>query len=330
MTPSTQHPLLDDDVRQRVLSCLLVVQRHSWDQGVTAAALEDAGAAGLLRVLADDAVARQLPDGRLAELDPACAVNSGAVGDLVAVLAARTGDAELAAATRRQRDWLLTAAPRAGDGTLFHLTSSRQVWADTVFMVVPFLATVGQPAAALAQFRGHRSRLRDPATGLWAARWDEDAGALADPRAWGTGNGWVVAGAARVVHRLPGAPGAELAAEVRALLAAFRPLRRPDGLFGDVLDDPDGPADTNVAAMVAYAALTGAAEGWLPAADGELGESLLGSVVDRVDTLGRVTGASAAPHFDRPGHSPEAQAFLLLADSAARRWRRTHRGAASS
>ncbi|MFQ1003303.1 glycoside hydrolase family 88 protein [Modestobacter sp. SSW1-42] len=331
MSRGTPHPLLDDVVRQRVLSCLLTMQRHSWDQGVTAAALEDAGAVDLLRVLADDAVARQLPDGRLAELDPACAVNSGAVGELVALLAGRTGDPGLAAATGRQRDWLLTGAPRAGDGTLFHLTGSRQVWADSVFMVVPFLVAVGEPAVALAQFRGHRSRLRDRATGLWAARWDEDAGRLADPRAWGTGNGWVVAGAARAVHRLPGAPGAELAAEVRALLAACRPLRRPDGLFGDVLDDPDGPADTNVAAMVAYAALTGAAEGWLPAADGELGESLLGSVVERLDELGRVTGASAAPHFDRPGHSPEAQAFLLLADSAARRWRAsTRRGAASS
>jgi unsaturated rhamnogalacturonyl hydrolase len=327
MDDGTPHPLLDDDVRQRVLCCLLTMQRHSWDQGVTAAALEDLGEAGLLRVLADDAVARQLPDGRLAELDRVCAVNSGAVGDLVALLAARTGDAGLAAAARRQRDWLLTGAPRAADGTLFHLVEGRQVWADSVYMVVPFLAGVGEPAAALAQFRGHRARLRDPATGLWSARWDEDTGSLADPRAWGTGNGWVAAGAARAVHRLPRAAGTELAAEVAALLAACRPLRRPDGLFGDVLDDPAGPADTDVAAMLGYAALTGAAEGWLAAADGELGESLLVSVVDRVDELGRVTGASAAPHFDRPGHSPEAQAFLLLADSAARRWRQTPRGA---
>ena len=321
--------MLDEETRRRVLCSLLVGQRHSWDQGLTAAVLDAAGEADALRALVDDAVARQLPDGRLAELDPACAVNSGAVGDPVARLAARTGDEGLAAAARRQRGWLLTAAPRAEDGTLFHLTVSRQVWADSVFMVVPFLAAVGEPAAALAQFRGHRSRLRDPGTGLWAARWDEDAGAHADPRAWGTGNGWVLAGAARAVHRLPGAAGDELAAEVRALLATCRPLRRPDGLFGDVLDDPAGPADTNVAAMVAYAALTGAAEGWLSPADGALGESLLGSVVGRLDDLGRVTGASAAPHFDRPGHSPEAQAFLLLADSAARRWRQTHRGAAS-
>ncbi|MCZ2803789.1 glycoside hydrolase family 88 protein [Modestobacter sp. VKM Ac-2983] len=313
--------MLDRDTRRRVLDCLLVGQRHSWEQGLTAAVLDDAGASGLLRALVDDAVARQLPDGRLAELDPACAVNGAALGEFVDSLAHRLGDPALAAAATRQHGWLRSGAPRAADGTLFHLVGSRQVWADTVHMVVPFLACRGDGAAAVAQLAGHRARLRDPVTGLWAARWDEDAGAFADPRAWGTGNGWVAAGAARAVRWLPGAAGTAVAAEVRTLLDAVLPLRRPDGLFGDVLDDPATPAETNIASMVALAALTGAAEGWLPGRYGDLGESLLAAVRDRVDDLGRVTGASAAPHFDRSGHSPEAQAFLLLADAACRRWR---------
>jgi len=320
--------VLDDDVRRRVLDCLLVSQRHSWDQGLTAAVLEQSGTAAALRALVDDAVARQLPDGRLAELDPACAVNSGAVGELVDRVAARTGDPELTAAVGRQQRWLQHQAPRAADGTLFHLLGSRQVWADTVYMVLPFLAARGEPAAAVAQLTGHRARLRDPGTGLWAARWDEGTGALADARAWGTGNGWVAAGAARAVGRLPAAAAGTVAAEVRALLDACLVHRRPDGLFGDVLDDPAGPADTNVAAMLGVAALTGAAEGWLPPSYGVVGGSLLVAVRDRVDELGRVAGASAAPHFDRPGHSPEAQAFLLLADDAHRRWQRTREAGA--
>ena len=59
--------MLDDAARQQVLTALLVGQRHSWDQGLTAAVLEQSGAAAALRALLDDAVARQLPDGRLAE-----------------------------------------------------------------------------------------------------------------------------------------------------------------------------------------------------------------------------------------------------------------------
>ncbi|MGY2081961.1 glycoside hydrolase family 88 protein [Modestobacter sp. SYSU DS0657] len=319
--------MLDDEVHAQVLSALLVTQRHSWDQGLTAAVLDVSGTAAALRVLVDDAVARQRPDGRLAELDPLCSVNSGAVAEFVDLVAGRTGDDGLAAAAARQRDWLLSGAPRAGDGTLFHLVEGRQVWADTVYMVVPFLAATGAAVAALDQLDGHRSRLRDPGTGLWSARWDEDTGALADPRAWGTGNGWVVAGLARAVRWLPGRRGAEVAAEVRALLDAVLPLRRPDGLLGDVLDDPASRSDPTVAAMFAWAALTGAAEGWLPAGCAGPGSELLAAVVARLDPLGRVAGASAAPHFDRPGHSPEAQAFLLLAEAAERRWRRDPRAA---
>jgi unsaturated rhamnogalacturonyl hydrolase len=314
MPGSPVGPVLDDGTRRRVLQSLLVCQRHSWDQGLTAAVLDGAGEAGALRALVDDAVARRLPDGRLAELDPACSVNGGVVGEYVDLVAARSGDPGLAAAAAHQRDWLLHRAPRAADGTLFHLVTSREVWADTVFMVVPPLAAAGHGDAALAQLEGHRARLRRP-DGLWCARWDEDAGAPADGRAWGTGNGWVVAALARTVARLP---GGVLTAEARAHLDACLAHRRPDGGFGDVLDDDASPADTAVAAMLAWAALTGAAEGWLPPRYADVGRSVLGTVVASLDDLGRVTGAAAAPRFDRPGHSPEAQAWLLLADAQAR------------
>jgi unsaturated rhamnogalacturonyl hydrolase len=313
-----------------VLCCLLVSQRHSWDQGLTAAVLEACGAEGPLRALLDDAVARSLPDGRLAELDPRCAVNGGAVGEFVDRLARRTDDAGLARAAAKQRSWLLERAPRAADGTLFHLLGSRQVWADTVYMVVPFLAASGYASAALEQLDGHRVRLRDPVSGLWSARWDEDTSSLADRRAWGTGNGWVAAGMARAVRWLPPTARADVAGQVRDLVDACLVLRRPDGRFGAVLDEPEGPADTNVGAMLGYAALLGATEGWLPCGYADVGKSLLSAVVCRLDDLGRVQGASAAPRFDRPGCSPEAQAFLLLADRAADRWRaEQHRGAAS-
>ncbi len=85
-----------------------------------------------------------------------------------------------------------------------------------------------------------------------------------------------------------------------------------------MLDDGASDADTAVGAMPSYAALTGAAEGWLPEPYAAAGRSLLGTVVASLDGLGRVSGAAAAPRFDRPGHSPEAQSWLLLADVAAR------------
>jgi unsaturated rhamnogalacturonyl hydrolase len=309
-----------------VSDCLLVMQRQSWEQGVTAAALIDSGRADLLAVLLADAVARQLPDGRLAELDSVALVNCGAIGELLHDEAVRTGDAGLLAASRRQREWLLHRCPRASDGTLFHLADRREVWADTVYMVVPALAAYGATEASLAQFAGHRARLRDPDSGLWHARWDEDEQRVLDRRAWGTANGWVAAALVRTLGRLPGPEREPLARELRDLLDCCLPYRRSDGLFGNLLDDPDSFSESSATAMLAYSALRGSTEGWLPPRYAEIGASLLEAVAGRLDEFGRVTGSCAAPDFQRPGFSAEAQAFALMADAAHVRWLGLQRG----
>lgn len=43
-----------------------------------------------------------------------------------------------------------------------------------------------------------------------------------------------------------------------------------------------------------------------------------------------MTGACAAPYFQRPGFSPEAQAFALMADAAHVRWLALQRGGIGS
>jgi unsaturated rhamnogalacturonyl hydrolase len=310
-------PSLDPHTEQ-ALSVLLARQRHSWEQGVLAAALDELGRDDLLQVALDDAVARQLPDGRLAELDPDCLVNSGAVGE---VLARRAVDPAHREAVGRQRRWLVREAPRAADGTVFHLAGSSQVWADSVFMVVPFLVAVGEVAVALAQLDGHRDRLRDGASGLWAARWDEEAGRPADSRRWGTANGWVVAATTRALRdpSLPPLVRRRLAEEARQVLDACLPWRRADGLFGDVVDDAGSFSEPNLAHLLGYAAMSGAGDGWLPASYGEVGRSLVRSARGRLDARGQVLGVAAAPSFERPGTSPEAQGFLLLATAAEQR-----------
>ena len=301
-------PVLDDDARRRAVDRLLAGQRCPGDQGATAAVLDDDAAAGPLRALVDDAVDRQLPDGRLAGPDPACALDGAAVGEFVERLARRHGDPVLAAAAAAQRAWLLHGAPRAADGTVFARLDGRLVRADSISPLVPPLVVAGEAAAALAQLAGHRRRLRQDRTGLWATSWDEGTGRLADPRARGTGNGRVVTGLARSVRWLPAPARTAVAGEVQELLEACLALRRPDGLVGEVLDDPAAPGDATAGAMLACAALTGAAEGWLADRWRGVGAELLTAVLDRV----------GGP---RPGCSLPMQAFLLLADTAARRLR---------
>jgi unsaturated rhamnogalacturonyl hydrolase len=301
-----------------VLDALLAMQRQSWEQGVAAQAALDLGRDDLAVLLAEAAVVRQAADGRLGDVDEPGAVNGAACGEAVLAAFRRTGDGVFETAARRQLDWLALHAPRASDGTLFHMLGAREVWADTVYLVLPFLALSGRGDLAEVQLAGHRRRLcRD---GLYSAIWSEDTGALSRPAHWGGGNGWVVAGIARTLRLVPDLPGrAAWAAHAREVLDACLALRRADGLFHDVLDDPATFRETNAAQMFSYAASVGAADGWLPGSYAAVGRDLLAAATREVDEYGLVRGACGSPTFDRPGTSAEAQAFHLLAVCAGRR-----------
>lgn len=312
-----------DGHTDRVLTALLAMQRQSWEQGVAAHAALDLGLDDLAVLLADAAVTRQHRDGRLGDAgEERGAVNGAACVEAVRHAATVTGDPRFAAALDAQLRWLLVGAPRDSDGTLFHLLGSREIWADTVYMVVPALALVGRSQLAADQLRGHRTRLHDRRTGLYAARWDADQGRLTHPQHWGTGNGWVVAGISRALRLSTDWPADvrdELAGHAREVIDACLAHRGADGIFSDVLDDPATFRETNVAQMLAYAMLTGVTDGWLPAAYDGPARELLAAADRRVDARGLVTGVSGAPDFTAPGTSSEAQAFHLMAHAALRR-----------
>lgn len=312
-----------DETLTPVLDALLAMQRRSWEQGVLSHAALDLGLDHLVLPLTEDAVLNQAEDGRLGHLDDAGLVNCGALVEVVHRTAGRAGGAVHRHAFDRQLRWLLEGCPRAADGTLFHLERTHQVWVDSIYMVVPALVVAGRPDAALRQLRGHADRLFDPSSGLYAHQYDEDTHTLLRAAHWGTGNGWVVAGLARAVHLLAD-PTHELhavaTAHARTVIDACLAHREPDGTFHDVLDDPSTFTELNVAQMLAYALFTGVADGWLPADPcTATARSLLATATAHVGPEGFVEPVCAAPRFDRPGRSAEAQAFHLLALAASRR-----------
>jgi unsaturated rhamnogalacturonyl hydrolase len=311
-----------DDTQERVLVALLVMQRQSWEQGVASHALLDLGLDDLVEVMARDAVTHQTAAGKLAEIEDDGIVNSAANAEAVRWAARRSGEPHLTEAFDRQLRWLTHDAPRAEDGTLFHLEGTHEVWVDTVYMVVPTLVLAGELDEAARQLAGHRTRLFDETAGLYAARWDEDTARVTLGDLWGTGNGWVVAGIARALHLLGGRDAAfrdEAAPHARTVIDACLAHRDAGGLFHDVVTDPGTFSEANLAQMLAYAVLTGVADRWLPASYGAVGRSLIESARRQVDRYGFVTGVCGAPRFDRPGTSVEAQSFFLLAAAAALR-----------
>ncbi len=150
-----------------------------------------------------------------------------------------------------------------------------------------------------------------------------DARAFSRDAFWASGNGWIAAGLARALHLGvdAGTVRERWQRETRALLDACAAFETPDGRFHDVLDRPESFTDGCAGLMLAYAAFTGVADGWLPESYAAAGERWASAALAHVGPDGLIREVCGAPSFDAPGISAEAQAFALLALSARARAR---------
>jgi len=229
-----------------------------------------------------------------------------------------TGDAEIKRAADAMLEWTLRRGPRAADGTLFH--TGQTIWSDSFNTSPPFLAMAGQYDEAIKQINGHRQRLWDPRRKLLAHIWDEAAQRLTGPDAWGGGQGWAAGGIARVIRALPEerkADKQQLAGFLKDLLDGCLVHQRPDGLFHNVVDNPQSFVETNLAQMLAYSIYESIHGGWLDAGLLPAADKMRAAARAKVDKYGFVQGVCGAPNFSAPGISPEGQAFFLMMEAAA-------------
>ncbi len=316
-------PLFSDrEVVDKAAKAMLAMQRRAWEQGVAAQALHEWGCPERVLLLARDAVVNQSPDGRLGLNGQHRPVADPASNGEPALRAARfSGDASLEQAAMEMLDFLLTRAPRTKGGAIYHNLEENRIWVDSIYMLPPFLAVAGHPEEAIRQITEYRTILRDPNTGLYHHIWDEDRQDWGREAFWGVGNGWAAAGMARVIAALPDSMAEErerLEGFVRELLDACLEYQRTDGLFHDVLDDPDSFVETNTAQMLAYTIYRGVAAGWLDKAYLVPANRMRLAAHQKVDALGLVHDVCGAPNFDRPGTAAEGQAFFILMEAA---WR---------
>jgi len=150
-------------------------------------------------------------------------------------------------------------------------------WIDAFFMAGPTFARLGvlesDPAyfVQLEKMYLHMKNTRDlfdPAHGLWYR--DAEAKARTGPNTpefWGRGNGWVIAGCARVLEQLP--PGDSRRPEFEAMLqtmaAALLPLQGTDGFWRANLKFPNHVSnpETSCTAFFTYAIAYGINQGLL-------------------------------------------------------------------
>lgn len=89
------------------------------------------------------------------------------------------------------------------------------------------------------------------------------------PFYWGRGNGWVAASLAEVLQSLP--PDhpqyARLMAGYKKMMAGLQAVQGADGLWHQLLDDPQSFEETSSTGMFTYAMIVGVKNGWLDAAE---------------------------------------------------------------
>ena len=303
----------------RVKRALLAMQRYNWEQGVTAQAFLEAGDDDIAIALAIEGVNRQNADGRCCHIAESTAVTDPcAVGEALLFAAEKTHDPFLIAAKDKLLRWSLVDAPRNNSGVVYHFLDSRMIWVDSMYMLPPFLARAGEYDEAMRQLDGYWDILYTPENGLLAHQWSDAESRFLRRDAWAVGNGWAMAGMARVIALLPeNHPGrARLIRRVQQLISAALPCQMADGAFHDVLDDPNTFREVNFAQMLAYTIYRGVKEGWLDASLLPHAEKARAAALAEVDQYGLVRNVCGAPYFDKPGVAPEGQAFHILMEAA--------------
>ncbi len=307
---------------RRAAGAGLAMERRDWEQGILAQAFLEAGDDEKVIQLTKAAIVQREADGRLAVVVEGGPTDPAMGGAAYWRAGEITGDVEIQEAARGLLEWILKKAPRAADGTLYHVFKEKQVWSDGFNGAPPFLAATGNYDEALRQIEGFRKRLWDPQKKLLAHIWDDGAKAENKKEFWGGGNGWAAAGLARVIRSLPAErkeERARLAGFVADLVDGCLAYQRPDGLFHDVVDRPETFVEGNLAQMLAFAIYTGVLEGWLGKKYLDVADKMRTAMRGKMDSFGYVQSVCGAPNFDRQGTSTEAQAFAIMMEAAGRK-----------
>ena len=305
---------------EKVKRALLAMQRYNWEQGVATQAFLEAGDQDIAIAMAVEGANRQHTDGRCCHIGDSPAVTDPcAIGEALIFACEQTGDPALCAARDKLLHWALHAAPRSPQGTVYHFLEGQLIWVDSMYMLPPFLSRAGYFDEAVRQLDGYWQVLFNPENSLLSHQWSDETQSFPRKAAWAVGNGWAMAGMARVIDLLPQTHAKarnRMIRRVKTLLDAALPHQMADGSFHDVLDDPSTFREVNFSQMLAYTVYRGVADGWLDASYLPAAELARSAALSEVDAFGLVRNVCGMPFFDRPGVAPEGQAFHILMEAA--------------
>ncbi len=199
-------------------------------------------------------------------------------------------------------DWILKNSVRTQTGALQQGGDlTEEFWADTIFMVVLFLARLGRMTGqavyaqqAAEQLRLHLQYLQDPQTGVLFHGYDCQKRNHKSGARWTRGNAWITVGTPLILAEIDGSVAipAEIGERYARLAEGLLKYQASNGLWHTVMDRPAFYQETSGSAGIACGLLEGIRQGllkpdYLPAV-----EKALRGVLQKITPEGAVAGVS--------------------------------------
>lgn len=172
----------------------------------------------------------------------------------------------------RSADYILNKQLRLADGTLCRPNPRKNtMWADDLYMSIPFLARMGKLTGeskyfddAVKQVENFNKYLYDQPSGLFWHNYYSDV-EMNGVGHWGRANGWLAVAQAELLNNLPAnhPKRAELIRLLLRQIVGFARYQDQSGLWHQLLDKPDSYLETSVTAMYTYAVARAVNEGWI-------------------------------------------------------------------
>ncbi|WVQ75720.1 hypothetical protein IAR50_005350 [Cryptococcus sp. DSM 104548] len=263
------------------------------------------------------------------------------LGVAVLLANASSGDAQVdgvgyGEAAEAELNYLLYDVPRTSAGAISHRADQTQLWADSVYMVPPFLAYYGALQSnvsllqtAYTQISLYRDALKQD-SGLWKHILNQDGKGTKDEGVWATGNGWAMAGMLRVWATFYwsgfkdelSSQMSDLENWIDEIFTASTPYISSQGIFHNYITDNTSFLDSSSSAL--YAAV-GLRLQTLNITSSHVNTSLtlLSSASSYINSTGYLTQTVNPLDFTHQAEdegSPEGQSFVVMAYAAHEEW----------
>lgn len=233
-------------------------------------------------------------------------INAMAPYAIFPALYEHTQEAVYLETAKRIGQWMITEAPRTREGAFEHTVTENvnfpeQVWADTVFMAVIFLARLSRLTGNMAyakeaihQLDLHLNLLQDNETGVLFHGWNSEARNHLSAARWTRANAWIAVAAPIILEQLDGMADVPtgMFERYQRLMQSLISFQRADGLWSTVLDRPDYYPETSGSAGIACGILKAVRQGLLDASCLNAAYLAVDAILKKVTPDGEVTDVS--------------------------------------